>query len=905
MGRIYEMAIALSGKVDGSLNASLLSTSGSLAGLENKLNTLNTAQQKLGRYKELKNNIVDTNIQYKLAQSEAGRLAREIAGVEKPSKSMQRGFDQATGKAEKLRGKLMVQGQELRVLRGEMDRAGVSTQKLGKIESELADKAERASRAQSQLQRAVAARNAAGDRLKWSNMQAEVISSAGIALALRKPIKDAAELEMTMAGIKKVVDFDSPEVFKQMGADLQRLSLKIPMTSKALGEIYASGGQAGIAQKDLLDFTVTAPKMGIAFNVEAEQAGEWMAKWRTAFQMNQAEVTVLADQINYLGNNTAATASEISAVVSKIGPLGKIGNVAAKQIAALAASIVGAGQSEDVAATGTKNFMLALTAGSAATKKQQEAFAKLRIDPKIMAKEMIKDPEKVMIGVLERISKVEKSSQSALVTEIFGKQAVAAIAPLLSNLDNLKQNLAMINGNDSVGSMEKEFAAIADTATNSMQLAANAAKVTSQNLGKSLLPAVKTISKAIVGMSGKLADLSEKYPVFSKVLVTSIAALGAIKVVSTGLSLLKTMITFPYLQVKTGILGIKAAWVAADGSLVTMIRNTKLAKAATAVWTGVQWLWVKAMAAGRAVLNAGRIVVYKAASLAAAAVTKAWTGIQWLWAKAMIAGKTVLSAGRIVVYKIVSLAAAGATSIWTGAQWLWVTAMSAGKAVLSVAHIAAYKAASVAVSVVTKLWTAAQWLLNAALTANPIGLIVATVGALVAAFVVAYKKMDWFRNGIDGAMASVKAVFVSSFEKVASMIDKVSEKWNKLMAFLHVSPKIPEPQTKAVSVGITPHAAGGHFDRPHLGLVAEAGVTESIVPHNGRGEKIWQEAGRMAGFSVDPQNPEGGLTINLTVNASGGADGNELGRQIVRVLKAELPRALRSHKEQGDRVAFA
>ena len=188
-------------------------------------------------------------------------------------------------------------------------------------------------------------------------MQAEVISSAGIALALRKPIKDAAELQTTMAEIRKVVDFESPKAFKQMGVDLQKLSLKIFMITKVLGEIYASGGQSSIAQKDLLAFTETAAKMGVAFDVEASQAGEWMAKWRTAFQMNQDEVTVLADQINFLGNNTAASAAQISGVVSRIGPLGKIGNVAAKQIAALGASIVGAGRSEEVAAIGTKNFM--------------------------------------------------------------------------------------------------------------------------------------------------------------------------------------------------------------------------------------------------------------------------------------------------------------------------------------------------------------------------------------------------------------------------------------------------------------------------------------------------------------------------------------------------------------------
>ena len=324
MSRVYEMAIALSGKVDGSLNASFLSTAGALSGLEQKIGTLNAAQQKIGRYKELKSNLSDTGQQYRLAQAEVKRLGEAMAGVSNPTKAMKREFEQAEAKAGKLREKFMQQGQELRSLRGEMDKAGVSVKNLSNLESGLAVRAERAAKTQGQLQRAVAARNAAADRLKWSNLQAEVISSAGIALALRKPIKDAAEFETTMAEIKKVVDFESPEAFKQMGSDLQKLSLKVPMTTKALGEIYAAGGQSGIAQKDLLAFTETAAKMGVAFDVSASQAGDWMAKWRTAFKMNQSQVTVLADQINYLGNNTAATAAQISEVVSRIGPLGAV-----------------------------------------------------------------------------------------------------------------------------------------------------------------------------------------------------------------------------------------------------------------------------------------------------------------------------------------------------------------------------------------------------------------------------------------------------------------------------------------------------------------------------------------------------------------------------------------------------
>lgn len=57
--------------------------------------------------------------------------------------------------------------------------------------------------------------------------------------------------------------------------------------------------------------------------------------------------------------------------------------------------------------------------------------------------------------------------------------------------------------------------------------------------------------------------------------------------------------------------------------------------------------------------------------------------------------------------------------------------------------------------IATMAWTAAQWLLNAALTANPIGLIIVAIVALVAAFVIAYKKVGWFRNAVNSALAAV------------------------------------------------------------------------------------------------------------------------------------------------------
>lgn len=58
----------------------------------------------------------------------------------------------------------------------------------------------------------------------------------------------------------------------------------------------------------------------------------------------------------------------------------------------------------------------------------------------------------------------------------------------------------------------------------------------------------------------------------------------------------------------------------------------------------------------------------------------------------------------------------------------------------------AYQGGVAVAQIAVKAWTAAQWLFNAAMTANPIGIVIAAVAALVAGFILAYQKVDWFRE---------------------------------------------------------------------------------------------------------------------------------------------------------------
>ena len=153
---------------------------------------------------------------------------------------------------------------------------------------------------------------------KASAARGKLFRSVGMmAAVLTGPIVAAMNFESAMADVKKVVDFETPQQFKEMGEDILSLTRRIPMTAKGLADIVAASGQAGIARNELLAFAESAAKMGVAFDITAEQAGQMMAQWRTAFKMSQKQVVELADQINYLGNTTAASAPKISDIVTK------------------------------------------------------------------------------------------------------------------------------------------------------------------------------------------------------------------------------------------------------------------------------------------------------------------------------------------------------------------------------------------------------------------------------------------------------------------------------------------------------------------------------------------------------------------------------------------------------------
>lgn len=327
-------------------------------------------------------------------------------------------------------------------------------------------------------------------------------------------VKNAISYESSMADVAKVVDGlkdDNGELtaqYYEMSDALLELSTRIPMTAEELTQIAAAAGQSGIARKEIVGFAEDAAKMGVAFDTTADQAGTWMAQWRTAFKMNQKEVTTLADQINYLGNVSGANALQLSGIVTAVGSLGDVGGLSAAQIAAIGDTMASVGVGEDVAATGIAKMITTMTAGSAATEKQSKVLKKLGIDATDLADRMQTDAQGAIIDFMEALQKLPKAEQAAALKNYFGQESIKPISALYTNLDELKKHFGQVaDVSLYAGSMEDEYASRSATTENSIQLAKNALMRLSITYGQMFAPYVKLAADKVTEFLNKLTEM--------------------------------------------------------------------------------------------------------------------------------------------------------------------------------------------------------------------------------------------------------------------------------------------------------------------------------------------------------------------------------------------------------------
>lgn len=351
------------------------------------------------------------------------------------------------------------------------------------------------------------------------------LATGSIAL-INKCTDQAQEFEKQMADVVKYVDgladangkiSDKVDAstgrtysqnYEMMKDAIKDLSAQIPYTREELTKLAAAAGQSGYSMSDLFyydsngqiqGFLKDVAMWGTAMDIEAEQAGNWAAKWEKAFNMDHSQIMEVADIINYLGANTATTAAEIANAVNSAASMGQIAGVDVKATAALADAMLATGVSSDRVGTSLKRIYTNVSKGTSATKTQKAAWEELGFTATGVAKAMQEDGAGTLLKVFEAIDQMPDERKVATLSNLFGQWAIEGAAKITGNISTYTDALRMVTDPSLYeGSMMREFAIKANTVDAVQQMTQHAFENLEIDIGEAFLPVKKQFLMGLI-----------------------------------------------------------------------------------------------------------------------------------------------------------------------------------------------------------------------------------------------------------------------------------------------------------------------------------------------------------------------------------------------------------------------
>ncbi len=398
----------------------------------------------------------------------------------------------------------------------------------------------------------------------------------------------AMQFESAMAGVKKTVD-GSPEQIQALSTQIKQLSIELGLSSEAVADIAAQGGQLGIPIEKLGEFTEMAGKMSVAFGISADDAAQSAAELANVFGISMLDVEALGDAINTLGNNTAATEPDIVNAMVRIGGTAKQFGLAEEQAAALTAAFIALGKTPEVAATAVNGLLTKLQTAQVQGKGFQEALEGIGLSGDKLAEDINANPQAALSDFLQTLSTLDDQQRAIATFKLFGQEYSDDVNLLVGSLGTYNDALGLTaDKNKTAGAMQTEFEAQMSTSEAATARAEAALAALTQTLGQHLLPIISATADGVAGAAGAVNSFAESFPVLTQMVVLvaganvamvafkSTMALAGAAGISAG-----TSISAGMARANTSILGANVA----AGSLAARLTSLGGLFAVAGAWT--------------------------------------------------------------------------------------------------------------------------------------------------------------------------------------------------------------------------------------------------------------------------------------------------------------------------------
>nr|WP_269778843.1 phage tail tape measure protein [Acetomicrobium sp. S15 = DSM 107314] len=391
------------------------------------------------------------------------------------------------------------------------------------------------------------------------------------------------------------------------------------------------------------------------------------------------------------------------------------------------------------------------------------------------------------------------------IQKVFGDEGAKGIVPLLNKLNELPGALNDVS-EGSRGLVDEEVKKFLKSAKAQLDALQGSVVVLASSLGRVLLPGIASVAGSVAKGVSAIADLTERFPKITKVIVGAVSALALMKVGMIGLGYGWTFVKGGFLAATGIFYNLRAALLLATGGQKALVAAQLEGTAAAKAVTRAQMLWNKVVGMFNVTKHAIAIGLLRAKTLAMAAAQKIAAAAQWAFNAAMSAnpiGLVIASIAALIVIGVVLYKKWDVVSVRIAGAWDWIKEKAS--------------------SVVGWFGGIPEMIANA----------LAGVGEIIwGPFKGALDKIAGFPDKIKGIWQGIKNVITGN-----SDVEKVNG-----------SPRY-QSGTKPSKHGR--FARGGVVSNPTLGIFGEAGKEYLIPvtsPNDKLGRELWAAAGQDLGI---------------------------------------------------------
>ena len=366
---------------------------------------------------------------------------------------------------------------------------------------------------------------------------ATALAAGGVASA-----KFAIDFEDSFAGVKKTVDATPEQLakIKQGIIDLSTTGIDgrgaIPQTTTELNELAAAGGQLGISQENIIDFTEVMAQMGSATNLVGEEGAATLARFQNVMGVDQNEIRNIGSAIVDLGNHSATTESEIAEMALRMGKYGSSVRMSAADVLGYSAALSSLGIEAQMGGSAIGRTWLSIETAVASGGEGLTKFAKYSGKSAEEFKEQWNtDSSGAFNGLLKGLQSAENLTLALDDLGINNTQDIQAMMALVNGYDLVTESVNRSNtAYQENTALQEEFNAKNETTASKLANTKNNIVEAARSIGETMLPSIKDASTTVADFAKGLSQMDDEQKRAVVNTGATVIALGALSKVGVG-----------------------------------------------------------------------------------------------------------------------------------------------------------------------------------------------------------------------------------------------------------------------------------------------------------------------------------------------------------------------------------